>query len=256
MPTTLLERPAEGVALVRFNRPEARNALNQQVREELAAHLQALTDDASVRCAVLTGNDRYFVGGADLKEMAPLDPVAHLTGRHGIIWQALRAFPKPLIAAVNGYALGGGCEVALHCDIIVAGEGAQFGQPELKVGIMPGGGGTQRLTRAVGKYQAMRVVLTGDPVGAAEALRMGLASEVVPDAAVLDRALELARKIAALPPLAVQLTKELVVAADNAPLDVGVALERKAYQLLFATEDQKEGMRAFAEKRPPAFKGR
>ena len=164
--------------------------------------------------------------------------------------------PKPVLAAVNGYALGGGCELAMHADIIIAGDGASFGQPEVRVGIMPGAGGTQRLVRAVGKFRAMKMLLTGEPVPAREALAMGLVSEVVPDDEVLERAMTLARTIAALPPLAIMQIKEAVLAGEDSSLDAGLALERKAFQLLFATADQKEGMRAFLEKRKPDFHGR
>jgi len=172
------------------------------------------------------------------------------------LWKAIADCPKPVIAAVNGFALGGGCELAMHADIIVAGEGARFGQPELGVGVIPGGGGTQRLVRAVGKFRAMKMLLTGEMVDARQALEMGLVSEVVPDADVLDRALALARRIAELPPIAVMLCKEVVLTGQDCPLDAALSLERKAFELLFATEDQKEGMRAFAEKRKPNFQGR
>ena len=209
-----------------------------------------------MRCIVVAGNERAFAAGADLKEMADLTAVDQMLRETHRLWQAIKECPKPVIAAVRGYALGGGCELAMHCDLIVAGEGAQFGQPEIKVGIMPGAGGTQRLTRAVGKYQAMRMLLTGDLVPAPEALRMGLASEVVPDEQVEERALALAQKIARMPPLAVAQIKEVVLAGLDSPLDAALTLERKAFQLLFATEDQKEGMRAFIEKRRAEFKGR
>ncbi len=173
-----------------------------------------------------------------------------------LLWQAIADCPKPVIAAVNGYALGGGCELAMHADIIVAGEGATFGQPEIRVGIMPGAGGTQRLARAVGKFKAMKMVLTGEPVSAGEADAMGLVSEVVADGEVVDRALELAGRIAAMPPIAVRQIKEVLLAGADAPLATALALERKAFQILFASSDQKEGMKAFLEKRKPDFEGR
>ena len=172
------------------------------------------------------------------------------------MWKVIADCPKPIIAAVNGFALGGGCELAMHADIIIAGESAKFGQPEVKVGVMAGGGGTQRLVRAVGKFKAMKMLLTGEPVGAAEAESMGLASEVVPDGQVLERALEVASTIAALPPLAIRHTKEVVLAGADSSLDAGLTLERKAFDILFDTQDQKEGMSAFIEKRTPKFKGR
>jgi len=256
MAETILERPSEGVALIRINRPEQLNALNMAVRIQLAEHFVALTADESVRAIVLTGNEKAFAAGADIKEMAELNPIEVVLRRSHRALEAINACPKPIIAAINGFALGGGCEIAMHCDIIIAGEGAQFGQPEVRVGIIPGGGGTQRLTRTIGKYQAMKMCLTGKPVTAREALAMGLASEVVPDAEVLDTALKMASTIAAMPPLAVAAIKEVIIAGQNASLDTALLLERKAFQLLFASEDQKEGMRAFAEKRRPHFKGR
>ncbi len=256
MSAPTLETAAPGVAMIRLSRPEALNALNTEVRTALAEHFRRVAADPEVRCAVITGDERAFAAGADLKEMVELGAVDQILRNTHLLWQAIKDCPKPVIAAVNGYALGGGCELAMHADIIVAGEGAQFGQPEVRVGIMPGAGGTQRLTRAVGKFQAMKMVLTGEPVSAQEALRMGLVSEVVPDGEVLKRALELAQRIARLPPLAVLQIKEVVLAGMDASLDAALALERKAFQLLFATEDQKEGMRAFIEKRRPEFKGR
>ncbi len=256
MSTVLMEHAADGVVLLRLNRPEARNALNQAVRLELAEHFRAFAEDGTIRCIVVTGNEAAFAAGADLKEVATLGARDIFLLGVRRLWKAIADFPRPVIAAVNGYALGGGCELAMHADIIVAGEGARFAQPELGVGVMPGGGGTQRLVRAVGKFRAMRMLLSGEQVDAAEAYRMGLVSEVVPDAEVLDRALALARRIAALPPIAVALCKEVVLAGQDCPLDAALSLERRAYELLFDTEDQKEGMRAFAEKRKPRFQGR
>ncbi|HET6467654.1 MAG TPA: enoyl-CoA hydratase-related protein, partial [Geminicoccaceae bacterium] len=219
MSAPTLESAAPGVALIRLRRPEALNALNTEVRTVLAEHFRRVAADPEVRCIVITGDERAFAAGADLKEMADLGAVDQMLRNTHRLWQAIKECPKPVIAAVRGYALGGGCELAMHADIIVAGEGAQFGQPEIRVGIMPGAGGTQRLTRAVGKYQAMRMLLTGEPVPAPEALRMGLASEVVPDEQVEERALALAQTIARLPPLAVAQIKEVVLAGLDAPLD-------------------------------------
>ena len=176
--------------------------------------------------------------------------------RTHVHWQAITDCPKPIIAAVNGYALGGGCELAMHCDIIIAGENASFGQPEIRVGIMPGAGGTQRLTRAIGKFQAMRMLLTGKSISGREAWALGLASEVVADELVQQAALDMAISIAAMPPLAVMQIKEVVRAGQDAPLEAALMLERKAFQLLFDTEDQKEGMRAFLEKRKPRYVGK
>lgn len=256
MSEVLLERPGDGVAVLRLNRPEVRNALNMAVRTQLAGHFRALAADPDMRAVVIAGSGNCFAAGADLAEMADAGAIEMMQRNTHLLWQAIADCPVPVIAAVNGYALGGGCELAMHADMIVAGEGAQFGQPEIRVGIMPGAGGTQRLTRAVGKFKAMRMVLTGEPVGAREAEAMGLVSEVVPDADVLPRALELARKVARMPPLAVRQIKEVLLAGQDAPLSAALMLERKAFQLLFASRDQKEGMRAFLEKRKPGYEGR
>jgi len=256
MSEVLLERPAEGIAVVRINRPEVRNALNQTVRQLLADHFIALGNDDVTRCIILTGGDKVFAAGADIRDMVERSPIEIMARRGERLWDAIASCPKPVIAAVNGYALGGGCELAMHADIIVAGESASFGQPEVRVGIMPGAGGTQRLTRAVGKFRAMRMLLTGEPVSARDALAMGLVSEVVPDAEVWSAAMKVATTIASMPPLAVMQIKEVLLAGEDASLDAAMMLERKAFQLLFATGDQKEGMRAFLDKRKPEFKGR
>jgi enoyl-CoA hydratase/carnithine racemase len=256
MDVVLTEQPAPGVALIRINRPEARNALNLEVRRLVAQHLTAYGEDKGVRCVILTGNDKSFAAGADIKEMANAGSIEMLQRGVHKLWRATASCPKPVIAAVNGFALGGGCELAMTCDIIIAGESARFGQPEVKIGIIPGGGGTQRLTRAAGKYKAMRYLLTGDLFGAKEAYEMGLVSEVVPDAEVEKRAIAMAQQIAELPPLAIELVKESVLRGMDASLEAGLALEAKTIQLLFSSEDQKEGMAAFIEKRKPSFKGR
>jgi len=245
----------DGVATIRINRPEARNALNIATRKALATACRELGDDDSVRAIILTGGPEVFVAGADLRDMAATDAITMYKRRTERWWQAVAEVPQPMIAAVNGYALGGGLELAMACDIIIAGEGAQLGQPEVKVGILPGAGGTQRLTRAVGKFQAMKLVLTGDMVSAGEALRMGLVSEVVPDDEVYGRALKIAQKISRLPPIAVQQAKEAVLLGADASLPAALALERKALQLTFASADKQEGMTAFLEKRKPEFKG-
>jgi enoyl-CoA hydratase/carnithine racemase len=254
MSEVILDRPEEHIAVIRLNRPQARNALNLAVRETLARHFAELGDDEATRCIILTGSDTIFAAGADLRDMVERTPVDMMARRN--LWQPIANCPKPVIAAVNGYALGGGCELAMHADIIIAGEGASFGQPEVRVGIMPGAGGTQRLVRAVGKFKAMKILMTGEPVSGRDAFTMGLASEVVPDAEVFSRALAIARTIAALPPLAILAIKEAVLAGEGSSLEAGLMLERKAFQLLFATADQKEGMRAFLEKRKPEFEGR
>lgn len=256
MSEVLLERPAEGIAVIRINRPEVRNALNSNVRELLAEHFRALGNDETTRCIILTGGEKVFAAGADIRDMVDRTPIEIMARRGEQLWAPIAACSKPVIAAVNGYAFGGGCELAMHADIIIAGEGASFGQPEVRVGIMPGAGGTQRLTRAVGKFRAMKMLLTGEPVTARDALAMGLVSEVVPDADVFDAALRVAKVIAGMPPLAVVQIKETVLAGQDASLETAMMLERKAFQLLFATSDQKEGMRAFLEKRKPEFHGR
>ena len=252
----LLERPAEGVVLVRINRPEARNALNLEVRKLLSRYLTELSEDSTTRAVIITGNEKAFAAGADIKEMASLGTIEAMQRGIHRLWHSIAGCRKPVIAAVSGYALGGGCELAMTCDIIVAGESASFGQPEVKIGILPGGGGTQRLARAVGKYKAMKYVLTGDMFSAREAFDMGLVSEVVPDPEVEGRALDLGRQLAALPPLALQLAKEAVLAGMDAPLSSALAMEAKSLQILFSSQDQKEGMRAFIEKRKPKFEGR
>jgi enoyl-CoA hydratase/carnithine racemase len=256
LPEVLIERPLDGVALLRINRPAAKNALNAQVRRQLADHLAALADDDGIRAVVLTGNEEAFAAGADIKDMAEAGAVEMMLRNNHLLWQAIARFPKPLIAAVNGYAWGGGCELAMHGDIIVAGENASFSQPEIRVGIMPGAGGTQRLTRAVGKFKAMLMVLTGQAISGVEAGAMGLASKVVPDAEVLSAALDIAKTIARMPPLAVRQIKEVLLAGQDASLDTALMLERKAFQLLFDSRDQKEGMAAFLEKRKPAYEGK
>lgn len=250
-----VERPADHVALLRYERPEARNALNSQIRREMADHLDALAADESVRVVVLTGTEKAFAAGADLGEMADKSAVDMQKLNTGAVWDRIAGFPKPLIAAVNGYALGGGCELAMHCDIIIAGKGAKFGQPEPKVGLMPGGGGTQRLTRAVGKFRAGLYLFTGRVFGADTALDMGLVSDVVADDQVVPIALEVAGEVAALPPLALKAIKESIRMAQNAPLDQALQFERRAFQFLFATADKAEGVAAFFDKRKADFKG-
>ena len=250
-----LERHGDGTATVAVNRPQVKNALNIATRQALADAFAELADDAQVRAIVLTGGPDTFVAGADINEFVAETPVGLVRQRHERNWQAIASVPQPVVAAVTGYALGGGMELAMSCDIIVAGENAKFGQPEVKIGIIPGAGGTQRLTKAVGKYHAMRMVLTGDMVTAREALGMGLASLVVPDAEVESAARAIALRLAALPPLAVQAAKQAVLLGDDVPLSAGLYLERKAFEGLFASADKTEGMKAFLEKRKPSFKG-
>ena len=254
---TLLTETDDGVLLVRLNRPEALNALNGQLMDEMTAALDAGEADEAVRCFVITGSDRAFAAGADIKEMAPKS-YADVFAEDFITrnWERVTRCRKPVIAAVAGYALGGGCELAMMCDFIIAADNAKFGQPEINLGVMPGAGGTQRLTRFVGKSKAMEMVLTARMMDAAEAERSSLVSRVVPLAELVPNALETAKKIASLSPLAVMMAKETVNAAYETQLAEGVKLERRLFHSLFAFDDQKEGMAAFAEKRPAAFKGR
>jgi enoyl-CoA hydratase/carnithine racemase len=254
---TLIVETADGVSLVRLNRPEALNALNSQLLEELVQVLDAAEADDAVRCLVLTGSERAFAAGADIKEMSS-KTYAEMFMQNFFAKGADRitAFRKPIIAAVAGYALGGGCELAMLCDFIIAAETAKFGQPEITLGVAPGIGGTQRLTRFVGKSKAMDMILTGRMMDAAEAERAGLVSRVVPADKLIEEAMAAAKKIAALSPLAVMMNKELVDAAYETPLSQGVKLERRLFHSLFAFDDQKEGMAAFIDKRKPEFKGR
>ncbi|MCP5419564.1 MAG: 2,3-dehydroadipyl-CoA hydratase [Gammaproteobacteria bacterium] len=247
---------AESVHLITLNRPAARNALRTQTLEELAATLDEMAANENVRAVVLTGGPVVFAAGADLKEMAELDLIATLNDPRQSYRNRISRFPKPLLAAVNGFALGGGCELAMQCDIIIAGDNARFGQPEINLGIMPGAGGTQRLIRAVGKSLAMKMVLAGEMIDAHTALNAGLVAEITPPELTLERAIALAKAIAAKPPLAVRLAKEALLKALETPLETGLDMERKAYNLLAATEDRREGIAAFLEKRRPRFVGR
>jgi enoyl-CoA hydratase len=244
------------VGIVTINRPQVRNALNHQTIAELVDALDAFDQDDAIRCMILTGDDRAFAAGADISQMVEAGAVDVLDDDNFARWARFKAMHKPVIAAVSGYALGGGCELALMCDLVVASETAQFGQPEVKIGIIPGAGGTQRWARSAGKVRAMEAVLTGEPVGAVDAERIGLVNRVVPSGAQLDEALRLANLIAARPPLAVRLGKEAVNQAMEVSLSAGLEFERKLFYLLFASEDKREGMRAFLEKRPGRFTGR
>jgi enoyl-CoA hydratase/carnithine racemase len=251
----LIERPQEGVAVLRLNRPQVHNVLNLQLRRDLAQAFMELDADPITRVVVVAGNERAFCAGADLNEYVDADPVEIIGRQMGRLWDAVGACRKPVIAAVRGYALGGGCELAMHADIIIAGESAQFGQPEVKVGIMPGGGATQRLTHAVGKFAAMKILLGGEPFDAASALAMGLVSELVPDDQVETRALQWATQLTHLPSLSLQFIKEAVLQSMQVPLAQGLQLERKSFQLLFSTDDKTEGMRARLDKRSARFGG-
>lgn len=246
----------DGIAVVTLNRPDVLNALDQTTMNELMSALEEFERDASVRCIVLTGAGRAFAAGADIKEMAGASAAQMLAGYRFRQWERIRKITTPIIAAVNGLALGGGCELAMLCDIIVAAETAQFGQPEINLGIMPGAGGTQRLTRAVGKHRAMEMILTGRPIPARQAEAWGLVTKVVPTEVVLDEAKGIAKEIAGKAPVAVRLAKESVLKAFDTHLEGGLDFERKCFYLLFATEDRAEGISAFLEKRKAVFKGR
>ncbi|GLU40790.1 2,3-dehydroadipyl-CoA hydratase PaaF [Pseudomonas sp. NBRC 100443] len=257
MPRTLaVQAPEDGVRLITLQRPEALNALNTELLGELAAELDATERDAETRVVVITGSRKAFAAGADIKEMAERDLVGILNDPRVAHWQRITAFAKPLIAAVNGFALGGGCELAMHADILIAGEDARFGQPEINLGIIPGAGGTQRLLRAVGKSLAMQMVLTGEAIDARHALRAGLVSEVTQPEFTVERALQVARVIARKAPLAVRMAKEALLKAQDTDLASGLRFERHAFTLLAGTADREEGIRAFQEKRPARFLGR
>ena len=257
MPNTVIVTREPPIAVVQLNRPEVLNALNEEVLDELVRALTALDDDDAIRCVVLTGSEKAFAAGADIKEnFVTATPVTMLKQDLTTRWEAIRRIRTPIVAAVSGYALGGGCELAMTCDIIVASESAQFGQPEINLGIIPGAGGTQRLTRTVGKYRANELILTGRRIKADEAKAMGLAAQVYPAASWLDDAKALARTIAEKAPVAARLATEAVDLAWNSTLDAGLEFERKAFYLLFATEDKKEGVDAFVNKRKAVFKGR
>jgi enoyl-CoA hydratase len=252
----LIEHPSDDIVVFRINRPQVRNALNLEVRTRLADEITRCGADRDVRCVIVTGSETTFAAGADIGEMAESSPVEVMSRNVQKYWRAIMDCPKPIIAAIEGFALGGGLELALCADIIVAGEGAKLGLPEVKIGILAGGGGTQKLARLVGRHRAMLLMMTGRMFGAAEAFGMGVVSEVAPAGQALTRAIEIAREIATMPPISIMQIKEIVNAGLNAPLETALMLERKAFQLQFATADQKEGMRAFKEKRKPKFEGK
>lgn len=244
------------VAVLRLNRPDVLNALNIPLMDLLINSLEAIDIDPAVRCVVLTGNERAFAAGADIKEMADASVVDMYERNNLARWERMKKIRKPIIAAVNGFCLGGGCELAMHCDMIIAGESAQFGQPEINIGVIPGAGGTQRLTREAGKFRAMELILTGRFFGAKEAASIGLVTRVVADALVLEEAMTLAREIASKSPMAVRFAKEAVLKAFEGTLSEGLDYERKMFYMLFGTEDQKEGMKAFMEKRKANYTGK
>jgi enoyl-CoA hydratase len=253
---TVLVEQREAVTLITLNRPKALNALNAQVLADLIAALAAFDADQSQGCAVITGSEKAFAAGADIKEMAEMGFADMYGTNHFVGYERITATRKPVIAAVAGYALGGGCELAMMCDFILAAETAKFGQPEIKLGVSPGMGGSQRLVRAVGKAKAMEMCLTGRMMDAQEAERAGLVSRVVPAADLVDEAVKTAATIAGMAPLAVKANKEMVNAAFETGLAQGIQFERRLFHALFATADQKEGMAAFVEKRPGNWTGR
>jgi len=244
------------IALIELNRPKELNALNRQLMIEIRDTLREFDEDDNIRVVILTGGERVFAAGADIKQMADATAISMLNIDQFSTWDQIKRNKKPIIAAVSGFALGGGCELAMTCDMIIASETAQFGQPEINIGTMPGAGGTQRLTRAIGKGLAMEMVLTGRFITADEAYKVGLVNKVVPVEVLLMETVKIAKLIAAKSPIAVKLAKESVVKAFETTLDEGLQFERKNFYLTFASEDQKEGMKAFVEKRAPDFKGR
>lgn len=249
-------RYEQHIALVQLNRPKELNALHLELMAEVRDALKSLDQDPEVRAIILTGNERAFAAGADIKQMAGKNAIDMLLIDQFSTWDTIKKIKKPIIAAVSGFALGGGNELVMHCDMVIASETAMFGQPEIKIGVMPGAGGTQRLTRNVGKVNAMEMVLTGKFINAQRAYELGLVNRVVPVELYLEEAVKLAREVAQLSPIAIKLAKEAVLKAYDSTLSEGLEFERKNFYMLFATEDQKEGMAAFVEKRAAEFKGR
>jgi enoyl-CoA hydratase len=251
----ILLHKEDGYAIVQINRPDVLNALNVALMVELVDALESLDKDTGVRCIIVAGNERAFAAGADITEMIGVSPVEMLHRDQFTRWDRIRKVKTPMIAAVSGFALGGGCELSMICDIIIASESARFGQPEINLGVMPGAGGTQRLRRAVGKVKAMEMVLLGHTIGADEALRRGLVNKVVPVESFMEEAKAWAREIASKPPIAIRLAKEAVLKSFDTTMEGGLEFERKNFYLLFATKDQSEGMKAFLEKRKPKWVG-
>lgn len=258
MENILLEYPYknnEHIALVRLNRPKVLNALSTDLMNELVDCMLELDQNPNVRVIILTGNERAFAAGADIAQMALASPIDQINDNRFRTWEMLRLITKPIIAAVNGFALGGGCELAMSCDLIIAGDDAKFSQPEIKIGTIPGAGGTQRLTRAIGKSKAMMMVLTGDMIDAETACDWGLVAKVVPAPTLLQETFELAKTIADRAPVAVRLAKEAVNKSFEMTLKDGMDFERRNFYLTFSSLDQKEGMKAFMEKRSPNYQG-
>ena len=252
----VLTRTDGPVAVLTLNRPDVLNALNIPLMDQLIEKLEAFDGDPAIRCMIITGSERAFAAGADIKEMADASIVDMYERNNLARWERIKRVRKPIIAAVSGFCLGGGCELAMHCDMIIAAESAQFGQPEINLGVMPGAGGTQRLSKTVGKYRAMELILTGRFFDAKEAYELGLVTRVVPNEIFLDEAVKLAQGIAERSPVAVRFAKEAVLKAFETGLSEGLDYERKMFYMLFGTEDQKEGMKAFIEKRKPEYSGK
>lgn len=244
------------IAIARLNRPDVLNALNIPLMDELITLFEKWDNDAAVRCIVLTGSDKAFAAGADIKEMAEASVVDMYERNNLARWERIKRVRKPIVAAVSGFCLGGGCELAMHCDIIIASESVKFGQPEINLGVMPGAGGTQRLSRTVGKYRAMELILTGRFMGAQEAHQVGLVTRVLPIETYMQEAVALAKEIAERSPVAVRVAKQAILRAFETSLSDGLDYERNLFYMLFATEDQKEGMKAFVEKRKAQYKGK
>ena len=252
----ILTSVEDQIAVITLNRPKVLNALNHELMEELVNALESFDRDDNVRAIILTGSERAFAAGADIKEMSEETTITIMLKDRFATWDRIRSIKKPVIAAVSGYALGGGCELVMNCDIIIASETAQFGQPEINIGVIPGAGGTQRLTRVVGKHKAMEMILTGRPITAKEAYDLGLVNKVAPVELFLDEAKAMAKEIAKKSPVAVRLAKEAVLKTYDTSITEGLQFERKNFYMLFSSEDQKEGMKAFLEKRAASFTGR
>lgn len=246
----------EHIGIITLNRPSVLNALNHELMDELVKALEEFDHDNNIRVIILTGSERAFAAGADIKEMSDETTISIMLKDRFATWDRIRHIKKPIVAAVSGYALGGGCELVMNCDIIIASETAQFGQPEINIGVIPGAGGTQRLTRVLGKHKAMEMILTGRPINAHEAHALGLVNKVVPVEIYLDEAKTIAKEISKKSPVAVQLAKEAILKTFDTTISDGLQFERKNFYMLFSSEDQKEGMRAFLEKRTASFIGR
>ena len=254
---TIVVTKEDSIGMITLNRPEALNALNTKMVTELLDALNGFEKDDSVRCVIITGNERAFSAGADIEEMVEMSAIEMAkTGHFFPLWDRVGRYPKPIVAALSGFVLGGGLELAMSCDVLIASETTRLGQPEINIGVIPGGGGTQRLTRAVGKYKAMEMVLTGKMIGSEEAKALGLVSKVVPKEAFLDEARRAAKEIASKSPLAIRFAKQAVNKAFEMGLSDGLDFERELFYLLFASEDKAEGMKAFLEKKKPEFKGK